>query len=135
MIVRGVLRQGGAARGTRFRRGRAVLAFLLIGGTVTVATALWPRTYRSEAKLLVRLGRENATLDPTATFGKEPIVAVPSVRESEINSVVEIVTTRALIEKVVDAIGPGAILDGRCEAAAAGSPTAGESSPSAAAVV
>jgi uncharacterized protein involved in exopolysaccharide biosynthesis len=90
----------------------AFLVFLAICGGVTVATALWPRTYRSEAKLLVRLGRENATLDPTATFGKEPIVAVPTVRETEINSAVEIVSTRALIEKVVDALGPATILDG-----------------------
>ena len=27
----------------------------------------WPRQYRSESKLLVRLGRETVTLDPTAT--------------------------------------------------------------------
>lgn len=94
------------------RKWLIFLVFMAISGGVTIATALWPRTYRSEAKLLVRLGRENATLDPTATFGKEPIVAVPSIRETEINSAVEIVTTRALIEKVVDALGPAMILDG-----------------------
>jgi len=108
----------GSAPGDQFaqvlwrRKRLASLVFLAIAGGVTIATALWPRTYRSEAKLLVRLGRENATLDPTATFGKEPIVAVSSVRETEINSTVEILSTRALIEKVVDAFGPAAILDG-----------------------
>src|SRR5262245_12410958 len=38
---------------------------------VTVAAALnWPKTYRSEAKLYVRVGRESVGLDPTATLGR-----------------------------------------------------------------
>src|SRR5262249_5440215 len=72
-----------------------------------------PRAYRSQAKLFVRLGRENATLDPTATFGQAPVVAVPPSREHEINTAAEILKSRVLLEKVVDAIGPQAILDGR----------------------
>jgi polysaccharide biosynthesis protein PslE len=94
------------------RKWLALLTFTAITGGVTIATALWPRTYRSEAKLLVRLGRENSTLDPTATFGKEAIVAIPSMRETEINSTVEIISSRALIEKVVDSLSPSTILDG-----------------------
>ncbi|MBN1396299.1 MAG: hypothetical protein JW959_14845 [Pirellulales bacterium] len=58
----------------------------------------------------MRLGRENATLDPTATLGQKPIVAVPQSRESEINSEVEILRSRALIEKVVDALGSEKII-------------------------
>src|SRR5258708_17214696 len=77
---------------------------------VVVFILLSSRAYRSTAKLFVRLGRENVTLDPTATFGQTPVVAVPPTRENEINSVVEILRTRALLEEVVDRVGPAAIL-------------------------
>ena len=94
--------------GTRRRRscGAAITA------AVAAATFLWPKSYRSEGKLLVRLGRENATLDATATLGQESVVAVPVSRDSEINSVVEILQSRSLLEKVVDAVGVGQLLKG-----------------------
>ncbi|HVX16190.1 MAG TPA: GNVR domain-containing protein [Pirellulales bacterium] len=72
-----------------------------------------PKTYRSEAKLLVRLGRENVILDAAATLGQNAAVAMPLSRENELNSVVSILNSRALAEQVVDALGPAAILDGR----------------------
>ena len=56
---------------------KTALAFVLILGGVVAVTLLGPRSYTSEAKLLVRLGRENATLDPTATLGQSPVIAVP----------------------------------------------------------
>ncbi len=76
-------------------------------------TLLTPSEYRSEGKLFLRLGRENATLDPTATLGQNTTVTVPSSRENEINSVVEILQSRILFEKVVDSLGPEAILKGQ----------------------
>ena len=85
--------------------------FVLVMGAAVAVTVLSPRVYRSEAKLFVRLGRENATLDPTATLGRDPIVAVPVMRDSEINSVVEILASRSLAEQVVDALGPQTILE------------------------
>jgi uncharacterized protein involved in exopolysaccharide biosynthesis len=77
---------------------------------VVVITLLSARAYRSTAKLFVRLGRENVTLDPTATLGQTPVVSVPPTRENEINSVVEILRTRSVLEEVVDRIGPAALL-------------------------
>src|SRR5437016_4966775 len=94
-------------------KGKIALFFLAVMGAVTLFTFLSPRAYRSQAKLFVRLGRENATLDPTATVGQAPVVAVPQSRENEINSAVEILNSRVLLEKVVDSVGPRAILDGR----------------------
>ncbi len=94
-------------------KGTMALIVLLVMGTVTAYVLLCPRAYRSQAKLFVRLGRENVTLDPTATVGQAPVVAVPQSRENEINSAVEILNSRVLLEKVVDAVGPRAILDGR----------------------
>ncbi|MGA2065245.1 MAG: hypothetical protein ABSG86_09755 [Thermoguttaceae bacterium] len=94
----------------RKHRKKAFLVFLaLIAGAVALAIFL-PRSYRSEGKLLVRLGRENATLDSTATPGQEPVVAVPPSRESELNSIVEVLHSRGMLEQVVDAMGPDAVL-------------------------
>ena len=69
-------------RALRIHRKKAVLWFLVITGTVAVLTFCWPRTYRSEGKLLVRLGRENATLDSTVTLGESAVVAVPLSRRT-----------------------------------------------------
>jgi uncharacterized protein involved in exopolysaccharide biosynthesis len=80
-----------------------------MAGALALAIFL-PRTYHSEGKLLVRLGRENATLDSTATPGQEPVVAVPPSREAELNSIVEVLSSRGMLEKVVDALGPQAVL-------------------------
>ncbi len=95
----------------RRHMGKSVAFFLVVVTGVAIVTLLWPKEYHSVGKLFVRLGRENAMLDPTATLGQNPTVAVPQSRENEINSVVEIMQSRALLEKVVDRLGPAAILD------------------------
>ena len=89
---------------------KAVLLFLGVVTLAVVVSILTPREYRSEARLFLRLGRENSTVDPTATLGKDAVVAVPHSRENEISSVVELLGGRALAEKVVDAVGPGVVL-------------------------
>ncbi|MCC7086834.1 MAG: hypothetical protein IT427_17690 [Pirellulales bacterium] len=96
--------------------------------TAAALTLLSPKTYRSEGKLLVRLGRENMALDPTATLGATPLVGVQPSRETELNSDIDILKSRFLIEKVVDFIGPARILDGDEPATKAGA-TADELSP------
>jgi uncharacterized protein involved in exopolysaccharide biosynthesis len=94
-----------------FRHKRKVAGFFIATMTlVTVTVLLLPRGYRSEAKLFVRLGRENVMLDPTTTLNQAPVVAVPQSRENEINSVIEILRSRPLLEQVVDRVGADAIL-------------------------
>ncbi len=93
-------------------KGKGLLFFLFIMGAVAAYTFLLPKTYRSEGRMLVRLGRENTTLDPTATVGQGPITAVPQTRETEMLSVLETLQGRTLYETVVDRIGPVAINDG-----------------------
>jgi uncharacterized protein involved in exopolysaccharide biosynthesis len=96
---------------TLFRHKRKMgIVILLITGLAAAGTLLMPRAYRSQAKLIIRLGRENATLDPTATLNQTPVTAVPSNREDDMNSAREILASRFLAEKVVDAVGPAAIL-------------------------
>ena len=85
-------------------RWRGAAFFLSVVTLVAVGLVVCPREYASEAKLLVRLGRENVVLDPTVTTGA--VVAPNSTREAEINSVIEVLRSRAIAEKVLDLVGP-----------------------------
>jgi capsular exopolysaccharide synthesis family protein len=87
-----------------FRHKWKMTLFLFgVVGVVIVGTFCIPEIYRSEAKLLVRLGRESVTLDPTVMTGQ--IIGISQSRESEINSELEILRNRELVEKVVDGVG------------------------------
>ena len=87
---------------------KMVLFLLVVTVTVFVCTFNTLEIYRSEAKLLIRLGRESVTLDPTATTGQ--IINVSRSRESEVNLELEILKSRELSENVVDSIGPDAFI-------------------------
>lgn len=56
----------------------------------------------------MQLGRSSVELDPTSTIGQT--VSVQESRETEIRSIAEILTSRALAEKVVDQVGVEKIL-------------------------
>ncbi len=94
---------------------KTAIIFLVMMGAVTAFTFLSPSMYQSQAKLYVRLGRENVTLDPTATFAQNPVVVVPHSRETEMTSVLEILRSQELLSRVVDRIGADLIL-GKSEA-------------------
>jgi uncharacterized protein involved in exopolysaccharide biosynthesis len=83
-------------------------AFSCVMLVAIAVTFLSPKTYTSEAKLFVRLGRESLALDPTATTGQMALVHEP--RESEINSVFELVKSRAILSNVVETVGPEVVL-------------------------
>jgi capsular exopolysaccharide synthesis family protein len=87
---------------------KMILFFLAVTLTVLVLIYRSPEVYRSEAKLLVRLGRESVTLDPTVTTGQ--IINVSQTRENEVNVELEILKSRELSEKLVDFIGPDMLL-------------------------
>ena len=87
---------------------KVIVFFLAVMITVTLGTFLVAEIYRAEAKLMVRIGRENVSLDPTATTGQ--VISIGQSRESEINSELEILKSRALALKIVDAIGPQVFL-------------------------
>ncbi|MCE9544638.1 MAG: hypothetical protein K8T25_03850 [Planctomycetia bacterium] len=98
-------------------------AILLMAGCVI---CFWPRTYSSEAKLFVRVGRETVGLDPTATTGQ--MMNMMDSRETEINSALEILRSRQILEKVVDQLTPQKILDSAPPQAASGSSASSASS-------
>jgi len=92
-----------------FRHQRKfILFFLIVMVPVTLWTFIAPEIYQSNAKLLVRLGRESVTLDPTATTG--PVNLVDQSRENEVKSEIEILKSQELVENVVDALGASVFL-------------------------
>ncbi len=73
-----------------------------------LAVIFVPPRYHSEAKLLVRLGRESVVLDPSARIGE---AAVPMEgRDKEINSEIELLKSRILTEQIVASLGANRIL-------------------------
>ena len=93
-----------------FRHKKKVLCCMLLAMIASVAAIVfWPRTYLSDAQLFVRVGRESVALDPTATMGDT--IPVLSSREVEKNTVLEVLRSRVLAERVVDSLGPETILD------------------------
>ncbi|MFN7627944.1 MAG: GumC family protein [Pirellula sp.] len=74
-----------------------------------MALLLLPRSYRSEARLFLQLGRESLGVDPTATTG-QTIGMSASGREDEIASAMDVIRSRGLITKVVEDLGADAVL-------------------------
>lgn len=99
-----------AIRGIRKRKFQVGFLIVLVPTVVLIATLLATKQYRSSSKLFVRLGRENAAMDATATLGQGPVVAPPLSREAEIRSIAEMIRNRSLFGEVVDEIGPERIL-------------------------
>ena len=84
------------------------ICFLLVMAAAILVTAGTLRVYQADAKLLIRIGRESVTLDPTATTGQT--IGVGRSRETEINSELEILKSWDLSQQVVESIGPEAFL-------------------------
>ncbi|MDZ4657826.1 MAG: GumC family protein [Bythopirellula sp.] len=87
---------------------KSLLTFCGLLALSVAVLILLPRSYESESLLFVRVGRESVALDPTVTTGQ--IIALNESRESELNSILEVLKSRALTERVVDRLGPQAIL-------------------------
>lgn len=83
-----------------------VLAGLLSWGLILA----WPRSYQSEAKLLILVGRESVSLDPTVTTSQTMLLQ--KSQEEEINSALEVLSSRAVADKVVENLGAEAVIDG-----------------------
>ncbi len=101
---------------------RSIVGWLLASSMAgLLALIVWPRAYESEAKLMITVGRESVGLDPTATTS--PTLMLQKTQEEEVNSALEILSSRQVAELVVDQLTVGPILDGSL-------PTEGEPSES-----
>ena len=89
----------------------SLLAFVSILATAFLVIVLAPRVYQSQAKLMLRLGRESVSLDPIATIGGDPF-AVHRTREHEIKSAIGVMQSREVLNDVVDQLGVDVILSG-----------------------
>ncbi len=95
------------------------LSFLVFAATIalTVAVVLYyPRVYRSQAKLLLRVGRESVSLDPTASSVGDKLNLLQT-REHEMQTAIGVMHSATLIERVVDHVGPEMVLGGELEEA------------------
>jgi uncharacterized protein involved in exopolysaccharide biosynthesis len=68
-----------------------------------------PRTYQSEARLFLRVGRESVGIDPAATTG-QTMPLYTADRKDEVRSTQEIFRSRSVAAAVVDQLGPDVIL-------------------------
>src|SRR6266850_127688 len=86
-----------------FRHGRLmVLSFLAIFLTVAVITWLTPARYEAEMKILVKRGRVDPIVSPEANT---QLATTSDLNEQDLNSEVELLKSRDLLEKVVVASG------------------------------
>jgi uncharacterized protein involved in exopolysaccharide biosynthesis len=83
------------------RQSTILVTFFTVAATVTVGTFLLPPTYQAEARLLVRMGRENVYRSEVGG-DKSQILSVNN--EEIVNSETNILTSRDLIEKVVSSL-------------------------------
>ncbi len=80
----------------------ALLAWLLI--------LLLPRGYESQAKLMVRVGRESVSLDPSATTSAT--LMLQKTQEEEVISALEVLGSRRIADMVTEKLGANAIIEG-----------------------
>lgn len=89
------------------------VVFVIAGiALATLAVILfYPRTYQSNAQLLVRVGREHVRPGPTADAAGNG-VAMQLTRENEIETAIGVMRSRSVLEEVVDDVGVDVIQDG-----------------------
>lgn len=71
-----------------------------------------PRSYRSEAKLALQVGRQSVNIDPTASTGQAMIGIQQMGREGEVMTAMDLIKSRGVIAKVVERVGADFVLRG-----------------------
>lgn len=84
------------------------LVFLLMVGLAVAAWMLLPRKYISDGKLLVQVSRSNSGINSVAEGNSS--VSIQDTRETEIQSVIELVNSWDVIAEVVEEIGTERIM-------------------------
>lgn len=91
-------------------RWLGVLAMtFMLSVLVLVVLLLIPNTYQSDALLYVRMGRGTVSLDPASTAAGQTI-SLMDRRQSEINSVREMLRSRIVLDRAVREVGVDRIL-------------------------
>ena len=90
----------------------SIFAFAAVMGLTILVILFAPRSYTSEARLLLRIGRESVTVDPTASSVGDKL-NLHHTRENEIQSAVGVMQSREIVQHVVEKIGEDVVLKGR----------------------
>lgn len=85
-----------------------VLVAGVIFVTVVLITFMSQDIYQSKAKIMLKIGRQDVSVDASVVG---PTMNISRTRESEINSELSILSSRDVVEQVVDALGPNVVLD------------------------
>lgn len=97
------LREGS---GMLFRRkAMIVTAFLIIALATAAVTFLLPNKYESRMKILVKNMRVDVAITPERTTGGTGLAPESDVSEAQINSEIELLTSKELLEQVVKECG------------------------------
>ena len=88
---------------------KVVGCFVLLLAATAVLLLLRERGFTSQARLLVQIGRESVTLDPTATMGET--VGLRQDRENELRSELEILRSPDLSALDVDEAAAASAID------------------------
>ena len=87
---------------------KVLMVFMMVMVFIVALFVIWPRQYASEGRIYVQRGGNTSGISPIAANSG---VTVQDSHESEIRSVVQIVSSRASVEAVVDEVGVEAILE------------------------
>lgn len=88
---------------------RMLFFFLVVWAVAVLIILYWPRTYASEARIYLQLGRESVALDPTISTGQMVNVQTND-REDEIQSAIDVLKSRGFLSQVVDRLTPAVVL-------------------------
>jgi polysaccharide biosynthesis protein PslE len=70
----------------------------------------WPRSYLSEGKIYLQMGKESVSLDPTASSSNNKINVQSSTREDEIVTALDLLQSRVVAAKVVESLTTDVVL-------------------------
>lgn len=95
-----------------FRHKYKIVFIPLVIGLLTIAMLVFfPRTYRSEARLFLQLGRESLAIDPTAATGPSAAL-IQNNRDEEVKSALQVIGSRGIVSQVVDRLGEDFVHNG-----------------------
>lgn len=95
---------------TIFRHKWKIVMFpLFVISMAVLAILFYPRSYISEARVLVQVGRESVGIDPTASTGAM-ISLQQTGRDDEMTSAADVLQSREVLALVVDRLGADVVL-------------------------
>ncbi|MFK8114686.1 MAG: GumC family protein [Rubripirellula sp.] len=90
----------------------SLFAFASVMAIAVLVILFAPRKYQSQARLMLRVGRESISVDPTASTST---LSLHQTREHEIQSALGVMNSREILDKVIEEVGVKVVLAGSAE--------------------